>query len=264
MFYSSRTRRLRAFTLIELLVVIAIISILAAILFPVFGSARERARQTSCLSNLNQMGKGFLMYLQDYDEQTPANWVQTGSKSPSLSSDQAWPLMIYPYVKNAEVFDCPSSPDYMNKYGTSTLESQLRSGDYDGKYLFNYDGLTYGINNHIAALQAPSETFVFMDGGDMICCAGSNTYDSLLEELDMNLLGTNKWSAYTKEGAFRHLKRANVAFADGHAKATSYEAILTRKADLVAPWNIDWNDCAPTCPPPVMGAGKSFDPSKIP
>ena len=58
----------RGFTLIELLVVIAIIAILAAILFPVFATARERARQTSCLSNTNQMGKALLMYLQDYDE----------------------------------------------------------------------------------------------------------------------------------------------------------------------------------------------------
>lgn len=266
-------RRKIGFTLIELLVVIAIISILAAILFPVFGQARERARQTSCLSNMNQMGKGLMMYIQDYDEQTPANWVQTGSLSPSLSSDQAWPLMIYPYIKNADVFDCPSSPDGIvggnaYPYGLASWSATNTRGypgsDYDGKYLFNYDGMTYGINNHIAGLQVPSETFVFLDGGDMICCAGSNTYDALLEELDVNLQGTNKWTTYTKEGGFRHMSRANVTFADGHAKSVGYETVLTRKADLVAPWNIDWNDCNPDCPPPVMGKGKSFDPSRLP
>ncbi|HEY0072882.1 MAG TPA: prepilin-type N-terminal cleavage/methylation domain-containing protein, partial [Abditibacteriaceae bacterium] len=246
MTHFSKSPLRRAFSLIELLVVIAILSLLAAILFPVFGQARERARQSSCLSNLNQMGRAFTMYLQDYDEQTPANWVQTGSKSPSLSSDQAWPLMIYPYVKNREVFDCPSSPDYVTTSSTGGFPFGLASWDasttpvegwrgkssYDGKYLFNYDGLTYGINNNIADLQKPAETFAFLDGGDMICCAGTNNYDNLLEELDINLKGTNAWSNYNKENAFRHLGRANVAFADGHAKNVKWEDVLTRKADL--------------------------------
>src|SRR5947208_16218835 len=67
---SARTQK-RGFTLIELLVVIAIIAILAAILFPVFAQAREKARQTTCLSNLKQLGLGFRMYLQDYDDTFP-------------------------------------------------------------------------------------------------------------------------------------------------------------------------------------------------
>lgn len=271
--HPNLTRRRGAFTLIELLVVIAIISLLAAILFPVFGRARENARKTSCLNNLRQIGTGFMMYTQDYDEQTPANWVQTGSVSPSVSSDQAWPLMIYPYVKHRDVFDCPSSPDGVT--GTSVYPYGLASWgtpgtakfpvtDYDGKYLFNYDGLTYGINNSLAELQKPSETFAFMDGGDMICCSGSNTYDALLEELDVNLKGTNAWAKYDQEQGFRHLTRANVAFADGHAKNVSWDTLLTRKADLAPPWNIDWDDCSPDCAPPLAGKGESFDPAKLP
>ncbi|RYX84685.1 DUF1559 domain-containing protein [bacterium] len=267
---SLNKARQKGFTLIELLVVIAIIGILAAILFPVFSQAREKARQTSCLSNMRQMGNALMMYIQDYDEQTPANWVQTGSKSPSLSSDQAWPLMLLPYTKSVDIFDCPSSPDiplsgpWPHNLASWTAAPGFPASDYDGQYLFNYDGLTYGISNNIAGIQAPSETFAFMDGGDMICCAGENNYDRLLEELDQNFFGTNAWTAYTKEGAFRHMTRANVTFADGHAKSIGYFDILNRKADLVAPWNIDWSDCNPTCPPPVMGAGKNFDPAKLP
>ena len=70
----SRHRQREGFTLIELLVVIAIIAILAAILFPVFAQAREKARQTSCTSNLKQQGTAMMMYAQDYDESYPSNW----------------------------------------------------------------------------------------------------------------------------------------------------------------------------------------------
>jgi prepilin-type processing-associated H-X9-DG protein len=174
-------------------------------------------------------------------------------------------------VKNREVFDCPSSPDLVTgngayPYGLASWSAApgFPASDYDGKYLFNYDGLTYGINNSIAELQKPAETFAFMDGGDMVCCSGDNNYAALLEELDVNRTGTNSWANYTKENAFRHQGRANVAFADGHAKNVKWETILTRNADMAPPWNIDWLDCSPTCPPPVAGPGQSFDPARLP
>ena len=90
------------FTLIELLVVIAIIAILAAILFPVFAQAREKARQSSCMSNEKQLSLGILQYVQDYDETYPlgfdqaSGWVGSG-----------WPVRIQPYIKNLGVFHCP-------------------------------------------------------------------------------------------------------------------------------------------------------------
>jgi prepilin-type N-terminal cleavage/methylation domain-containing protein/prepilin-type processing-associated H-X9-DG protein len=93
-------RRPRGFTLIELLVVIAIIAILAAILFPVFARARENARRASCQSNEKQLGLGFMQYTQDYDEKFPS----------STYGLVGWGGMIYPYVKSAEVFKCPSDP----------------------------------------------------------------------------------------------------------------------------------------------------------
>lgn len=90
-----------AFTLIELLVVIAIIAILAAILFPVFATAREKARQTSCASNEKQLGLALLQYIQDYDEYAPSNAPTVGA---------GWAGDIYPYVKSTGVFTCPDDP----------------------------------------------------------------------------------------------------------------------------------------------------------
>lgn len=104
----------RGFTLIELLVVIAIIAILAAILFPVFAQARAKARQTSCTSNVKQLSLGVMMYLQDYDETFPYwNWGDSyggGSKTPN-HFESFWANAIYPYVKNGQVYACPSSND---------------------------------------------------------------------------------------------------------------------------------------------------------
>ncbi|MDR3707059.1 MAG: DUF1559 domain-containing protein [Capsulimonadaceae bacterium] len=88
------------FTLIELLVVIAIIAILAAILFPVFATAREKARQSACASNFKQMGLAMIQYTQDYDEQPPDGVTRTNSAS-------GWAGQIYPYLKSAKVYVCP-------------------------------------------------------------------------------------------------------------------------------------------------------------
>src|ERR1041384_6138055 len=93
----------RAFTLIELLVVIAIIAILAAIMFPVFALAREKARQTSCMSNLRQIGTAALLYSQDYDE------FIVGTER-GTDPEYFWGEMLEPYLKNRQILQCPSSP----------------------------------------------------------------------------------------------------------------------------------------------------------
>jgi len=95
-------RTSRGFTLIELLVVIAIIAILAAILFPVFAKAREKARQTSCLANVKQFGLAILSYAQDYDETLPMSTTLTGVGAMTLAD------LVQPYCRNLQIIYCPS------------------------------------------------------------------------------------------------------------------------------------------------------------
>lgn len=106
----------RGFTLIELLVVIAIIAILAAMLFPVFARAREKAKETSCTSQLKQLGLALHMYAQDYDEQFPFD-AYAGNPHPMLCTG------LYPYVKNRNIFYCPSA---------QALEAGAQSTAYQG------------------------------------------------------------------------------------------------------------------------------------
>ncbi len=111
-------KRRKGFTLIELLVVIAIIAILAAILFPVFARAREKARQSSCLNNCKQIGLAIMQYLQDYDEFLPFFCMTNNVSVPwtvlpqySYRNWLLWANQIYPYVNNTQVFVCPSRPE---------------------------------------------------------------------------------------------------------------------------------------------------------
>src|SRR5690242_1374575 len=120
--WRTKTRRaVRGFTLIELLVVIAIISILAAILFPVFSQARERARVSACTSNLKQFMLGINMYTQDYDEAMPFAWkikgqtgykiAETGQEGAGKTPQGLW-ASIMPYVKSQDIFKCPNDPKF--------------------------------------------------------------------------------------------------------------------------------------------------------
>lgn len=128
----------KAFTLIELLVVIAIIAILAAILFPVFASAKEKAKQTACTSNLRQMGTGVHLYLSDWDDKfpmaspndgaawqsgfiwpVPADW-RFGATAPSIEQARTqWANAIYPYLNNYGVYACPSEYAIVSAAGVS-------------------------------------------------------------------------------------------------------------------------------------------------
>lgn len=145
--YSAKNQLIRssAFTLIELLVVIAIIAILAAILFPVFAQARAKARQAACLSNMKQIGIAIMSYTQDYDELiVPSENYPLGTPG-NTKGIISWPSMIYPYVKNGEVFVCPSAdestfrPDPKQLAATNRLYVGVTLGD--GSTLNGPDGL---------------------------------------------------------------------------------------------------------------------------
>jgi prepilin-type N-terminal cleavage/methylation domain-containing protein len=144
----------RGFTLIELLVVIAIIAILAAILFPVFAQAREKARQASCLSNMKQIGLALQAYATDYEGTMPPSELSqtpTGMGDPRIS----WPTLIYPYVKNESVFVCPSgentlthqelAPGFSRDYCGVTDTNARNSGGTVNPFGIHGDGSTNGL-----------------------------------------------------------------------------------------------------------------------
>ncbi len=187
---APRTRRgftnaRRAFTLIELLVVIAIIAILAAILFPVFAQAREKARATACLSNTKQLGTAAMMYVQDYDEMYPCNsWDNpyTGTKDNDIGQDTRtkvqWPWRLMPYVKNKQVFACPSDPNpknFMSGYSRGVDDEwgiPMPISVAHNQAIFGYGG-TQGAEDWVkqnpplslAGVPSPASTYLIADYG---------------------------------------------------------------------------------------------------
>ncbi|MCE5237051.1 DUF1559 domain-containing protein [bacterium] len=139
----------KGFTLIELLVVIAIIAILAAILFPVFAKAREKARQSSCLSNVKQLALAALSYAQDFDE---ANVIYGNQGS---EAGMYWYQFIAPYCKNTQVFICPSRSTTYPGYGFST---------------------SHGTGLSLGSISSPSEQLMMADNYNIYlnCSGGTN------------------------------------------------------------------------------------------
>ncbi len=209
--------RRTGFTLIELLVVIAIIAILAAILFPVFAQAREKARQISCVSNARQMGLAVAMYIQDYEA------LPIFSSYGIVIPKTRWPDKIYPYVRNEDIFACPSLA------ASPGMSAAMRPWAHNpnhfyGGYGYNYQYLgnsRFPFTVSEAAVTAPSETFVIADTAgvrrdDNTSVAGAYAIDPPLPSArgsrpsgDTQGYGeaSNKSLTYPK---FGHLKRAGV------------------------------------------------------
>jgi len=233
----------KGFTLIELLVVIAIIAILAAILFPVFARAREKARQASCQSNLKQIALGELMYLQDYDEvaQPPTIgpaasgilwtrgntcsgcWQQYESGQPdakNIGTGARW-LPLNPYIKNQQLWYCPSSRSWQS-YGWCRVGDSLI----------------------MANLQRPSETVMYGDSqrlGLTGAAAGTSPWLTRggLAAGPANWCCTGRTAAENTENPHRvgdlHNDGANLAFWDGHVKWLKAKALYpgNRMADNI-------------------------------
>jgi len=186
--------RRAGFTLIELLVVIAIIAILAAILFPVFARAREKARQSSCLSNVKQLMLAIMQYVQDYDEKMPTCW--TGA---STYEHPFWYEKVGPYLKNSQVLLCPSAREYSTvAYG----------------YNYMYLGGTGGPAISIAQIQTPSQMLVLCDSYDDGSAGNFHVYAPSAWTMHGGTYDENN----TGNVDPRHNEGANVGWADGHAK----------------------------------------------
>jgi prepilin-type N-terminal cleavage/methylation domain-containing protein/prepilin-type processing-associated H-X9-DG protein len=205
-------RRRTGFTLIELLVVIAIIAILAAILFPVFARAREKARQASCQSNLKQIALGTLMYAQDYDERymgptqnpsvlkpggrTCSGCIQLGEAY--APTDPAYWHPLQPYIKNSQVWYCPSANGSWQSY------SWGRVGD----------------SQAISQLVRPAEMVMWADSKRMI---DNGTCSWIIRGSYPGCCNQAWYGAAMVTNPHGlgdvHNTTANVAFHDGHVKA---------------------------------------------
>lgn len=259
----------RAFTLIELLVVIAIISILAAILFPVFARARESARRASCLSNLKQIGLGIMQYTQDYDERyplayyptadydtarsnpvaTPPAQAQTISGTPGMTFTicdphscsgaykghwLTWMDLIHPYVKSTQIYIDPSAEDTTKpSYNYSNALSNVFGASA------NYDRFGPGFPGgplSLAAVTRPSEVVMVVDMNDLYALSMSpRTYVQASK------------SDSRRPAVTPHFEGSNVVYADGHAKWISMASMLAQtgpdssgKCNLDAPGNIPY------------------------
>ncbi|MBQ0105073.1 MAG: DUF1559 domain-containing protein [Armatimonadetes bacterium] len=209
----------KGFTLIELLVVIAIIAILAAILFPVFAQAREKARQTSCLSNLKQLGTAIMLYTDDNHETYPPVRNTSGGN---------WLTEVYPYVKNVNLFYCPSS--YNSPANADDLNTAT-SANYAGNQLALGDAGQDDIPNSrkLARMKSPSNNVILYDGGYYIMNhawwrLGSWAWlpgAGLDGTAPSNPLSGDALSDYNNG---RHNEGINLTYADGHA---SFEKSLT-------------------------------------
>ncbi len=210
----------KGFTLIELLVVIAIIAILASILFPVFGRARENARRSSCQSNLKQIGLGLLQYVQDYDERYPLSVTAPGG---TVDLSTGWAVAVQPYMKSTQIFQCPS-------------ETNSPTNVTPGVTGYGGVGYTdYWLNRNVSgksqsAMDYASSTVM---NGDGTSGTSAYTIDGIESRFDNNASNTGAFTAITSSttkipavcpadatGNFglRHLDGINYAFADGHVK----------------------------------------------
>lgn len=220
--------RRSAFTLIELLVVISIIALLAAILFPVFGRARENARRSSCQSNLRQIGLGLLQYSQDYDEKLVRAWFGVGNSGSDMVSKYKWMDAVFPYIKSEQVFDCPS-----HNFKAPAGAYKFRNGTNYGSYAIN--AAYYGdfdfeqspageVNTGLASIEDAAGCVWIGDSSAHFEFAWENKADQ--PDVDVDPAG----SRYLDYLLVRHLDTVPILFCDGHVKALKIEKLTEKNA----------------------------------
>ncbi len=243
----------KGFTLIELLVVIAIIAILAAILFPVFGRARENARRSSCQSNIKQIGLGFKQYTQDYDEKFPVAISNNNVAATYDPGDLGWAQALQPYLKSPQIFQCPSEtnppvvdttvpiaqtqlPGYSDYWSNALVvnNSGVSEASLEAQALtvLNGDGQSNPAN---AAATDGTAAYLVTPGITAPNAAGAGGFDETASPTGIGApnngiqatfyqgaSNTAIWNqapnSTVHRGGKRHLDGANFGFADGHAK----------------------------------------------
>lgn len=202
-----------AFTLIELLVVIAIIAVLAAILFPVFAQAREKARQTSCMDNLRQIGMASLLYSQDYDE------IMVGTE---LGDDPEyfWGEMLGPYMKNRQILSCPSTSEKLQVSAPVIGFPNGIGREWSYNYAINdiKDSAGAGIGaafSHQARFTRLADTVLILDGWPV---ASDPAQDEERHEIRWVWGSRDAARNALDDGNPRHVEGFNLLLCDGHAK----------------------------------------------
>jgi prepilin-type N-terminal cleavage/methylation domain-containing protein/prepilin-type processing-associated H-X9-DG protein len=254
------------FTLIELLVVIAIIAVLAAILFPVFALAREKARAISCLSNMKQIGTGLIMYVQDYDENYPRGWYFDANNRPTT-----WRTLLDPYIKNGikqtgenneadimgGLWRCPSTPansvNGIGGHGAILVPPTMSNGAFFPSVseaaltrpadILGATEVGLDINN-VGSSQGITEDWWAWGGSQWPPIFQGPNSGAKYDKDDVPAPADTNGYPYTYMPRYRHTQNTNIVYADGHAK-TAHKGALNWCVNVHFPGMNVWADNGP-------------------
>ena len=216
----------KTFTLIELMTVITIFALMMSLLMPALQKSLAKAHQADCSSNLRQLQMAFIGYGADHEYRMPP-YVRN---STYLHAGTNWARYTLPYYGDTRLLNCPASIQ------GAPAPTQEALHLYDGNYGWNYDGTQFNRGPLHSWITQPSEAYLLFDSGDQCVIYGGNTWENLMEELDLDFDSG-------PEGTNRHLKKTNIAFVDGHVAARSLKEFLAApNPSNSPPWYIQWDN----------------------